>query len=439
MNVEIISKEQIKPSSPTPQNLKSYNFCILDQLVPAIYAPIILYYPNQDRSTDLDIQQRLTKMKDSLSETLTRFYPLAGTLESDLLIDCNDVGACFVVARVNTRLDEFLNHIDLQLINRLLPCEPSFNGASEGSCVSHVQVNIFECGGIAISLCISHKILDAAAFSAFLRSWSGTSCGSNDVVYPDLSASSLFPAKDLRVRDSSMVLWGSLIKMGKCRTTRFVFDASKLSILKAKASENGLKNPTRVEVVSSLLWKCIMAAIEEKAGSWKPSMLSLVVNLRKRLPSALSENSIGNLIITASAKCDTDSPTTLHDLVGKLRDGVSKINHEFVQKLQGDESVEVIEEAREGMRDCVNCVTFTSWCKMGYYEVDLGWGKPIWVCGGSGEGNAVFMNYVLLMDTQDGDGIEAWVNIDEEETRVLRHNPELVEFASVDPSPLQMK
>ncbi|KAI3783280.1 hypothetical protein L1987_42357 [Smallanthus sonchifolius] len=266
--IQIISKENIIPSSPTPQHLKSYNLSILDQLIPAPYAPIILYYPNDQ--ANLDIQESLKSLKDSLSKTLTRFYPLAGSIKNDLLIDCDDVGAYFAVARVNTRLDEFLSHPDLDLINHFLPCEPSFNGSSEGSC------------------------------------------------------------------------------MGKSRTTRFVFEPTKLAILKAKACENGLKDPTRVEVVSGLLRKCVMAAFEEKTGSWKPSLLSHVVNLRKRLVSTLSENSIGNLIFIASAKCDMESQTALHDLVGKVRDGVSKISGEFVKKLQGDEGVEVMEEALKG-------------------------------------------------------------------------------------------
>ncbi|KAK1431304.1 hypothetical protein QVD17_07761 [Tagetes erecta] len=437
---EIISKENIKPSSPTPQNLKSYNLSILDQLVPAPYAPIILYYPNQLSSNDLDIQQRLKSMKDSLSQTLTRFYPLAGTIKSDLLIDCNDVGATFVVARVNTRLNEFLNHLDLDLINQFLPCESGFTaGSNAGSGVSHVQVTIFECCGIAISVCISHKILDGAALSSFLKSWAGTSYGSKEVVYPDTSAPSLFPAKDLWLRNSSNAVWQSLSKMGKCRTTRFVFDATKLAILKAHAVENGLKDPTRVEVVTGLIWKCAMAAFEEKRGSWKPSLLSHAVNLRKRLPSTLSENSIGNLMFVATTKCESEYQTTLHDLVGKIRDGVSKINSEFVNKLQGGEGIKVMEEVIKGMKDCVNYVGFTSWCRMGHYELDFGWGKPIWVSGSVSDGSAVYLDFVVLMDTPNGEGIEAWVNMDEEDLLVLKHNPHLLEFTSVDPSPLLMK
>ncbi|XP_071710743.1 epi-neemfruitin B 7-O-acetyltransferse L7AT-like [Rutidosis leptorrhynchoides] len=438
VNVEIISNEYIKPSSPTPQHLKTYNLSILDQLIPAPYAPIILYYPNQDHLNEFEVQERLKHLKDSLSKTLTCFYPLAGTIKDDLCIDCNDVGAYFAVTRVNTRLDVFLNRPDFDLVNRFLPREPYFNGSIEGSCVSNIQVNIFECFGIAISLCISHKVLDGAALSTFLKAWAGSSFGSKDVVYPNMSAPSLFPAKDLWLKDSSMVMFGSLFKMGKCSTKRFVFDSSKLSSLKAKASANGLKDPTRVEVVSSLLWKCIMAATEENTGFKKPSLLSHVVNLRKRLVSTLPENSIGNLIWLASAECRTNANARLCDLVEKVRDSVSKINGEFVKKLQGDKGTRVMEESLKSIKDCVDYIGFTSWCKMGFYDVDFGWGKPVWVCGSVCEGSPVFMNFVILMDTKYGDGIEAWVCLDEHEMHILKHNPELLEYALIDTSPLQM-
>ncbi|PWA86866.1 HXXXD-type acyl-transferase family protein [Artemisia annua] len=165
-----------------------------------------MYNPNQDHANDLKVHERLNLLKDSLSKTLTSFYPLAGTIKDDLSIDCNDV------------------EITLQ-----------------------------------------------------------TCYGSEEVVYPNLSAPCLFPVNDLSLKDSSMVMWGSLLKLGKCRTARFVFDSSKLAALKADVVANGIKDPTRVEVVSALLWKCFMNATEEKTGSWKPSLLSHVVTLRKWL------------------------------------------------------------------------------------------------------------------------------------------------------------
>ncbi|KAJ0781433.1 putative salutaridinol 7-O-acetyltransferase [Helianthus annuus] len=44
----IISREIIKPSSPTPSHHRSYNLSQLDQCIPHIYMPLILFYPNNE-------------------------------------------------------------------------------------------------------------------------------------------------------------------------------------------------------------------------------------------------------------------------------------------------------------------------------------------------------------------------------------------------------
>lgn len=45
MEVQIISKQNVKPSSPTPSPLRNFKLFLLDQLATAPYAPILLFYP----------------------------------------------------------------------------------------------------------------------------------------------------------------------------------------------------------------------------------------------------------------------------------------------------------------------------------------------------------------------------------------------------------
>ncbi|CAI9270456.1 unnamed protein product [Lactuca saligna] len=181
--------------TPTPSHLNTFDFCALDQIIVSPYVPIILYYPNNNGDNSNQALQRSEVLKKSLSETLTRFYPLAGTINNDLSIDCNDIGANHIVALVRGCLDEFLVYPDHGLINTFFPCEPSFNKSSIGNRVTNVQVNIFECGGIAIGLCSSHKILDGAALYKFMKAWSNMARGAEEVVYPNFTAPSIFPAK----------------------------------------------------------------------------------------------------------------------------------------------------------------------------------------------------------------------------------------------------
>ncbi|GKB04348.1 vinorine synthase-like protein [Tanacetum coccineum] len=118
MEVEIISKESIKPTAPTPLHLKTFELSILDQLIMPPYVPIILYYPNHTGDTIFQALERSVSLKKSLSKTLTQFYQLAGMIKNDLSIDCNDVGANYVLALVHCRLDDFLRDPDHGLINR---------------------------------------------------------------------------------------------------------------------------------------------------------------------------------------------------------------------------------------------------------------------------------------------------------------------------------
>ncbi|XP_024985120.1 vinorine synthase-like [Cynara cardunculus var. scolymus] len=442
MEVVVISKDSVKPSSPTPPHLKTFELSLLDQLVISPYVPIIFYYPNHHGHTILQAQEQSLALKRSLSETLTQFYPLAGTVKDDLSIDCNDVGAYYALASVRLRLDEFLSHPDLSLTDRLLPFRPSFEASGIGGRVTSVQVNIFECGGIAVGLCISHKIVDAASLYTFLKAWTNMARGSKEVVYPNLiGARSLFPAKDLWLKKASMAVCGSWLKEGLCVTKRFVFDADAISTLKAQATRNGVQNPTRVEVVSALLWKSAMAASKENCGFQKPSLLTHTVNLRRKLSSTLSKDLMGNLLWFTGADCQANDETTLDGLVKKVRDCVAKIDVEFANKAQGENGYIAMVESMKDMgevssKGTMDVYNFTSWCRMGFYDIDFGWGKPCWLTGVVGDGCPVFLNLITLTDTKCGEGIEAWVNMDEEEMKILESNSELLAFASLDPSPL---
>ena len=54
-NLEILSKEMIKPSSPTPHHLRNLQLSLLDQIAPSAYIPLIFFYnANQLQSSNKD-------------------------------------------------------------------------------------------------------------------------------------------------------------------------------------------------------------------------------------------------------------------------------------------------------------------------------------------------------------------------------------------------
>lgn len=66
-------------------------------------------------------------------------------------------------------------------------------------------------------------------------------------------------------------------------------------------------------------------------------------------------------------------------------------------------------------RDTYNC---TIWCRFPMYKTNFGWGKPSWVSISS----VTFKNVMLLIDTKDGDGIEAWLTFKDEDMFLFERN-----------------
>ena len=105
-------------------------------------------------------------------------------MKDNLFIDYYDEGIPFIEARVHCCLSDFLEHPKSELLNHFLPFYPicKEQNPMETAQIA-VQVNIFDCGGIAIGLCMSH---DGTTMSAFLNNWAAIAGGpSNKLVHPN--------------------------------------------------------------------------------------------------------------------------------------------------------------------------------------------------------------------------------------------------------------
>ncbi|KAL0456524.1 UNVERIFIED_CONTAM: Stemmadenine O-acetyltransferase [Sesamum latifolium] len=264
-SLHVISKEIIKPSSQTPTHLRKLKLSYLDQLAPPSYVPMIFFYQADElrglnTTNHLQISQ---KLKQSLSNTLTLFYPLAGRIQDRSVVDCNDAGAEFIEARARTQLNDALQEPINEQLKHLTA--DSSAGAFPGAALVTVKVTFFDCGGIAIGVCVSHKTWN---FLTLMRK--------------------------LTSNEKNIV------------TKRFVFDKEKLEALKQAAtspSGSNVKNPTRVEVVSAFIWKhFIDVAKSENPEAKKTFIASHIVNLRGRTsPPLVFENIFGNCFLSMPA------------------------------------------------------------------------------------------------------------------------------------------
>ncbi|WCJ42213.1 HXXXD-type acyl-transferase family protein [Euphorbia peplus] len=423
MKVEIISTEIIKPFSSS-DHAKDFKICMLDELAPPSYVPILLFYPpSADFASD--------KLKKSLSETLVRFHPLAGKIKGNISFDCNDEGVLFIEAKVNIAASEIINDPQTEMLHQLFPLDPYKPTEETESMITGVQVNVFDCGSVGIGVCVSHKVADAASLSYFLQAWAATMTETDLSLTPCLDSAVIFPPRGLNLIKPS-----DLVRNEKVVTRRFTFNRKNLANLKLKIGNgNGNVNPTRVEAVTTLIWKTAMEVVRANSGkdTAPTSIITHQVNFRERMNPPLPGNSIGNLCrLAVAAYVDTNKEMELEELVGILRKSIRKIDGDYLDKLQGADglakAIEPLKELRQlaSGGEGAEVFTFSSWTRFPLYEIDFGWGKPIRACTLT----VPVRNCVILMATSSGDGIEAWITLKPNEMAKFEGSEELLQFVS---------
>ncbi|KAG6400079.1 hypothetical protein SASPL_141567 [Salvia splendens] len=335
----IITNHIVKPSSPTPLASKIHKLSFIDQMQSPEYIPFIFLYENNRSTSKQEISKRL---RQSLSETLTIFYPIAGTVVQNSHVDCDDTGAEFVEARVHAPLSHFTQNPNFEeLVMQLFP-------TADGTETRNLSVKIsfFECGGFAVGLFLSHKLVDGSSAAAFIRAWGKTCCreasgiihrsrGQTHLsVHPSFDMALHFPPSHLP--PPSMYLG---VKREKITTGRLVFDKEKVEMIrKLEASRSEVKDPTRVEAVSALLWRSFVAALI-KAGTGTGTGTTLfpavhAVNLRPRV--GLPDRTFGNCSLGVPVVLSLDEDEG-EDVVSRLRATIRGVGDDFMKGVMNDE------------------------------------------------------------------------------------------------------
>ncbi|XVE92242.1 hypothetical protein REPUB_Repub01dG0079900 [Reevesia pubescens] len=411
LKVEVMSKEIIKPSSPTPDQLRHYQLSFLDQISPPVYNPLVLFYPMTKCNIQVNKIKVIDHLKQSLSNALTYFYPLAGRINHNQFVDCNDEGIPFFEAQVNCQLSDVLENPVPSEFNKFLPF--ILDDAEE--LPLGIQFNFFDCGGIGLGVCISHKIADALSLFTFVNTWAAISRADQScIVSPEFISAKLFPPKSILGNEPRIG-----ISKERIMTKRFVFSASKIQEIKAKytkntASPGDQKAPSRIEALSAFIWSRFVAS--KKAKPIPDNCFYTIVhavNLRTRFDPPLPEHYFGNFYRFTMTVPSDNSGEDCYNLINQMRESIRKLDTNYVKQLQdGQSHLDFLKERAESFnRGEMVSFNFTSLCRFPLYKADFGWGKPIWV----GSASLTFKNLVSFLDTASGDGIEAWVNLKEED------------------------
>ncbi|MED6220023.1 hypothetical protein PIB30_041101 [Stylosanthes scabra] len=427
MEMELICKESMKPSSATPPHLKTYPLSFVDVITPPQYMPMLYFY----NTIQIENQEsKLALLKESLQETLSAYYPIAGRFKGRLSVDCNDEGAPLLITKLKCHLSNFLKN---PITPNLLPLFPDNLAWSDMNNPEHdpimaIQINCFQCGGIAIAVCLSHKFGDMSTLFNFFNHWATITSHHQDRNKP-------LPSPPLLYAGVSVFPQGNLPVSGerpyyalpKWVCKRFVFEASKIEALKAMA---GPIHPTRFQAVAALIHKCAVSTLSPNS----PLLTSIAVNLRKRIDPPVPSNTLGNMV--SSLIFMISEKDELAELVSKMKEGMIRSETEWKKHGGKYRDLDFIADKLKRMAEApslealkIPLMIVTSWCGFSMYEADFGWGKPAWIASFTNGHNTL-----VFMDARDGKGMEVIVTMEEEHMERFECNPELLQYASLDPS-----
>ncbi|MFS7926531.1 putative deacetylvindoline O-acetyltransferase [Helianthus anomalus] len=143
---------------------------------------------------------------------------------------------------------------------------------------------------------------------------------------------------------------------------KFLFPNSKLSDVKKVFASTTNDIPTRVEVLTSLLYRTTVAAATTISGCFKPFYLFMMADIRKHFVDKQLQTTVGNFVSMMLIKKQ------------KLQlKGVQSVEHaakslKLVHSKFGNDDLEHLANGSHAS---------SSLCGMAFSKIDCGWGKPM--------------------------------------------------------------
>ncbi|KAF7838014.1 spermidine hydroxycinnamoyl transferase [Senna tora] len=429
-SVRLKGKLSVKPCDPTWKG--SMGLSELDQIgILTHVTSIYLYHPNNSHT------HFAHTLKTSLSKALVPFYPLAGRLHwignnnGRLELQCNAMGAQFIEAECESRLDDLIAH-DLASSP---PYDQLFPQIDYTLPLHHlplllVQLTSFKCGSLTISLAISHAVVDGPGSQHFISEWARLARGEPLQIMPfhdrtvlqsrDPPPTSLPPCLDHSERNPPPLLLGhsdSTQERTK-KTTMATLKITKAQVeaLRKTANESWACDPkpmgrryTRYESITAHIWRSTCKARGHKKE--QPTGLGVSVDLRSRMRPPLPKEYFGNAIL------DVVATSLAGDLVSKplgygaskIREVIEKVTDEYVRlgiellKKEEDltmfQDIHAISSDEKGPFYGNPNLAVTSWLTLPIHGFDFGWGEEFHM----GLGPHGLDGSISIFHSRDGD------------------------------------
>ncbi|ONK81078.1 uncharacterized protein A4U43_C01F24980 [Asparagus officinalis] len=396
-----VSKCFVKPSSCSNP---AVNLCHLTPwdvaMLSTHYIQKGLLFPN--RPSTLSIESIIDRLKSSLSVALCYFYPLAGRLKTERVLDDNNkVRSLRVLIDCKSQGAEFIHAVarDVTVVDVLAPLEdvPSFvrslfpfNGAisHDGHSLPLLAIQLTELSdGLFVACCFNHVVGDGISYWHFLNAWAeiarAKECGftiSRPPVHDRWFVEGESPPINLPYSDPEEYI--ERHSPPPLREKFFHFPSLSIAQLKAKANmECDTDTISSFQALCSLVWRSITRARGLLAN--QKTSCRLAIQGRARLRPPLSPNYFGNSIYAVAAT------TTAGELMAHGLGWAALLVHQSVKSHTDNTIRELVKKYHEepfvyplsGFDKY--SVMMGSSPRFDMYECDFGWGRAAAVRSGT--------------------------------------------------------
>ncbi|XP_020105337.1 acyl transferase 4-like [Ananas comosus] len=354
-------------------------------------------------------------MREGFARALVPYFPVAGRIVESVsgapLVECSGDGIWFVEAEADCALDD-VNQLERPLMiprEELLPRPPPEVKLEDT--ILMAQVTVFKCGGITVGICFNHLVFDGQGAAQFLKAVSEMARG-----LPEPSVAPVW-SRDAIPDPPKIPHGGPPPSSTAFKFVISVIEISSESINRTKndfAAATGDKCST-FDVVTAMLYKCRAKAINLPPDA--EVRLCFAASTRHLLHGVLPsvEGYYGNCVypagITRTSK-EIDNASIV-EIVAMIRDAKEALSTRFVDWMNGG-----AKDNHYNMPLDYGTLTVSDWSRLGFNEVDYGWGEPSYVFPLNDDVNIV-ASAIYLKPPAPKQGIRLMLRCVEEEHTLL--------------------
>ncbi|XP_043700421.1 omega-hydroxypalmitate O-feruloyl transferase-like [Telopea speciosissima] len=380
--VKKLEPVMVPPASKTDDGF--YFLSNLDCYQNLILTTIYCYKSDPKRSNS----NACEVIKPALAEVLVHYYPFAGRIaenDSDgkLKIDCTGEGVPFVEAVADCELEvlgDTAKSSNFEMLGKLVHTYPRSKNILEIPLLT-AQVTKFKCGGFVLGLAINHCMADGICAIEFVNSWAEITRGSPISVFPFLDRTIInsrqplkieFPHNEFyEIKDVPKNILPSTSKDDELIRKSFCFKEKMLTHLRTLAMEDGeVEKCSNFTVVAAHTWRVMTESLNMEAD--QQTKLVFAVDLRSKFDPPLPKGYFGNAIFHPCCLCNAGELTSkpLWFAVKLVQDAIKSVTEEYARSAIDNYEVKRVNPL------ATYTLFISSWTRLGFHDIDFGWGKP---------------------------------------------------------------